>query len=98
VEMLNRCGFTAERIQHINKAGAPPWWIYGKLLRSGRISKVTLKVFDKTVWLWRRLDAVLPWSGLSILVVARRTEIGEATPATAPRAQVEVSQKRAVSR
>ena len=36
--------------------------------------KVFLKIFDKTVWLWRRIDPVLPWKGLSLIVVARRPE------------------------
>jgi hypothetical protein len=35
------------------------------------ISKLVLKIFDKTVWLWRRVDGLLPWPGLSLVVVAR---------------------------
>ena len=31
-----------------------------------------LKIFDKTVWLWRRLDRLMPWPGLSLIVVARK--------------------------
>jgi hypothetical protein len=31
-----------------------------------------LKIFDKTVWLWRLLDAVTPWPGLSAVVSARK--------------------------
>jgi hypothetical protein len=38
------------------------------------INKVTLKIFDKTVWLWRRIDPVLPWPGLSLVLVARKAE------------------------
>ena len=30
-------------------------------------------MFDKTVWIWRRIDAILPWRGLSLIVVARQT-------------------------
>jgi len=33
-----------------------------------------LKVFDKTVWLWRRIDWLLPWRGLSLVVVAKKRE------------------------
>jgi SAM-dependent methyltransferase len=97
-DLLQACGFQPESIQTMNKAGAPPWWIYGKLLGSRRISKVTLKAFDKTVWLWRRLDALLPWSGLSILLVARKVETREpAAPAVHP-SRAAVSQNQAVSR
>ncbi len=36
------------------------------------INKLTLKIFDKTVWLWRRLDPALPWRGLSLIVLGRK--------------------------
>jgi len=39
-----------------------------------QISKVTLKAFDKTVWLWKRIEGLFPWSGLSLIVVARRVD------------------------
>ncbi len=44
----------------------------GGVLRRKSINKVTLKLFDKTVWFWRRVDALLPWKGLSVIVVARK--------------------------
>jgi len=37
-----------------------------------KLSKVFLKLFDKTVWLWRLLDPLLPWKGLSLIVIARK--------------------------
>ncbi len=70
--LLERAGFRLERAHQLNKIGAPAWWIYGKLLRRSQISKVTLKIFDKTVWFWRRVDWLLPWRGLSLIVVARK--------------------------
>jgi len=54
-----------------NKVAALPWWAYSKILGAGNISKLVLKIFDKSVWFWRRLDALIPWPGLSLLVVAR---------------------------
>ena len=76
---LSGAGFEVQRVYSLNKIGAPPWWIHSKLLGSSRINKVTLKIFDKTVWLWRRIDGVLPWAGLSLVVVARKS--GDARPA-----------------
>jgi glycosyltransferase involved in cell wall biosynthesis len=72
VKLLTGQGLTVERIYNFNKPGAPPWWVYGKVLGSNRIHKFTLKVFDKTVWLWRRIDGLLPWSGLSLIMVAKK--------------------------
>jgi glycosyltransferase involved in cell wall biosynthesis len=97
-DLLQACGFHPESIQTINKAGAPPWWIYGKLLGLGRISKVTLKAFDKTVWLWRRLDALLPWSGLSMLLVARKIDTREPAPEAVRPSRAAIPANQAVSR
>ena len=69
--MVEACGFSIERVVNFNKVGAPPWYISSRLLGRERINKLALKIFDKTVWVWRRIDGVLPWRGLSVVVVAR---------------------------
>jgi len=56
----------------LNKIGALAWALYGRLLRRKSINKLSLKIFDKTVWLWRRIDPLLPGRGLSLVVVARK--------------------------
>jgi glycosyltransferase involved in cell wall biosynthesis len=70
--LLEERGFAVEQIYEFNKAGAPPWWAYSRLLNAGRISKPVLKLFDKSVWFWRRLDWLIPWPGLSLIAVARK--------------------------
>jgi glycosyltransferase involved in cell wall biosynthesis len=70
--LLEAHGFSVEKIYPLNKAGVPPWWIYSRLLGSRKISKPVLKLFDKTVWIWSRLDGLIPWPGLSLIVVARK--------------------------
>ncbi len=72
--LFSNCGFEAVQIHQLNKIGKPAWWFYGKVLGRKQIGKITLKLFDKTVWLWKRIEAVFPWSGLSLIVVARRLE------------------------
>jgi glycosyltransferase involved in cell wall biosynthesis len=85
--LLESHGFTVERVYHLNKAGAPPWWAYSRLFGSGKINKLVLKLFDKTVWLWSRIDWLLPWPGLSLIVVARKR--GAASPPGAAAEQSE---------
>jgi hypothetical protein len=46
---------------------------YSRLLGSRRISKLVLKLFDKTVWFWRRIDGLMPWPGLSLILAARKS-------------------------
>ena len=70
--MLESQGFAVEAATDFNKAGSPPWWAYGKLFGSRHINKPVLKIFDKTVWIWRRLDPLIPWPGLSLLVAGRK--------------------------
>jgi glycosyltransferase involved in cell wall biosynthesis len=78
-EAMEENGFDIERAWGFNKAGAPPWWMYSKVAGSRRINKLTLKLFDKTVWLWRHTDSLMPWRGLSLILVGRKTAAPDAT-------------------
>jgi glycosyltransferase involved in cell wall biosynthesis len=73
VSALERNGFSVERTAQLNKIGTPAWWLFGQVLKRRHISKLPLKVFDKSVWIWRRLEGILPWPGLSLIAIARRT-------------------------
>jgi SAM-dependent methyltransferase len=73
-KLLSSHGFQIEKVYSLNKIGTPPWWVHSKLLGSVHINKLTLKIFDKTVWLWRRIDWLLPWSGLSLVLIARKSD------------------------
>jgi SAM-dependent methyltransferase len=69
---LQQTGFQVVQMYQLNKIGALSWGIFGKLLGRKQISKPALKLFDKTVWFWRRIDGLLPWRGLSLVVVAKK--------------------------
>jgi hypothetical protein len=71
--LLGKIGFRIERTHEINKIGAVGWWFSSRVLHRSRISRPSLKLWDKSVWLLRRIDAILPWHGLSLVVVARYT-------------------------
>ena len=71
--LLAQTGFTVDRTMQLNKIGTPAWWLFGQVLKRKHISKVPLKLFDKSVWLWKRLERIVPWPGLSLIAVARRT-------------------------
>jgi hypothetical protein len=36
------------------------------------LGRFQLKLFDKTVWLWRRVDRFIPWKPTSIIAIARK--------------------------
>jgi glycosyltransferase involved in cell wall biosynthesis len=71
-QLLAAHGFALETVESFNKAALLPWWAYGKLFHAGSISKLVLKIFDKSVWFLRRLDILMPWPGLSLVVVGRK--------------------------
>jgi glycosyltransferase involved in cell wall biosynthesis len=69
-QKLQQVGFRVENILNFNRISRPGWYVNGKLLQKDIISPVQLKMFDRLVWLWRRLDTHLPWSSTSIIGVA----------------------------
>lgn len=70
--LLGDAGFSIEELRTINKAGRVAWLINNRLFRRGHLSKLQLKLFDKTLFLWKFLDPLLPWHGLSAIVRARK--------------------------
>ena len=71
-DLLEAERLSVERIYNFNKIGKPAWWLSSTVLRTKQINKLTLKLFDKSVWFWRRVERILPWNGLSLIVVARK--------------------------
>ncbi len=71
-EALTTAGFDVENLFNFNRIGVLGWALNGKLLGRTRMAKYQLKMFDSLVWLWRRIDFMLPWHGLSIVGVGRK--------------------------
>ena len=65
-------GLEVTSIRRFNSMAFLAWLLSGKLFGSTRLNRFTLKLFDKTIWIWRRLDPVLPWPGLTLFAVATR--------------------------
>ena len=70
--LLDSAGLEVVEQHEFNKIGSFSWWFSGKVLAQRKMNRVLLKLWDKTVWFWRRVDGLLPWSGLSLIVVARQ--------------------------
>ena len=71
---LQAAGLEITWVHEFNRPGAAAWWLNSRVLGRKRIHKLTLKLFDKTVWLWRRVDWLFPWPGLSLVVAARKRD------------------------
>jgi len=65
-------GFEVERVLHFNRITRPGWVFNGRILKRTHFSRFQLWVFDRMVWLWSRLDAILPWRSVSIIAIGRK--------------------------
>lgn len=71
-ERMTAAGFDVETVLCFNRASRPGWWLNGTILKRRTISRLQLRNFDRLVWLWRRVDAHLPWQQTSIIGIGRR--------------------------
>ena len=69
---MTEVGFTVERQFFFNKVGVMAWWVGNKLTGQRTITSWQLKLYNFLTPLFRQLDRVIPSSGLSTIVVARR--------------------------
>jgi glycosyltransferase involved in cell wall biosynthesis len=70
--LFTEAGLAVDSLHSYNRLATVSWWINSRLLRSRSISRLTLKLFDKTIWLWRLLDPLVPLPGLSLIAVGRK--------------------------
>jgi len=72
---FEQAGFEVEQILEFNRISRPSWYITGKLMKRSRISRFQLKIFDRLVWLWRRIDRFIPWKPTSLIAIAAKPQV-----------------------
>ncbi|MBI2689949.1 MAG: methyltransferase domain-containing protein [Acidobacteria bacterium] len=70
--LIADAGLEVTSIRSFNAMAYVAWVISGKLFGSRRLNRVTLKLFDKTVWFWRWIDPIISLPGLTLFAVATR--------------------------
>ena len=96
-QKMEAAGFRVEQIIRFNRITRPGWYVNGRLLKKKTFSPFQLAVFDRLVWLWRKIDKLLPWPPVSIIAIARKPAgalpdgrgsetAADVTPVTGPRA------------
>jgi hypothetical protein len=50
----------------------PAWFVSGRILKRRSLEWNQMRVYDRMVWLWRRIDKFLPWRPTSIIGIARK--------------------------
>lgn len=67
---MEQAGLRVERILDFNRISRPAWYANSRLLQRKTLSRFQLYIFDRFVWLWRRIDGLLPWGPTSIIAIA----------------------------
>lgn len=73
-QLMTDCGYTVEDILKFNRVSMPGWRFNGQILKSRTLPRLSLRIFDRFVWLWRRIDNALPWEPTSIIAIAKSSE------------------------
>ncbi len=68
--LLEARGFHVERTLFFNRVSYPGWRVAGQLLKARSLSPFSMGLFDRLVWLWRKIDNSLPWGPTSVIAVA----------------------------
>jgi glycosyltransferase involved in cell wall biosynthesis len=71
---LQQTGFAVEDILEFNRVTRPGWILNGLILRRNSFGRLQLWVFDRFVWLWRRIDNYLPWGAVSLIAIAKKQD------------------------
>ncbi len=72
--LFESLGYDIEELFTLNKVGVLGWWYRGKIARQKAIGRFGLKAFNVLVPLFKLIDPLLPWKGLSLVIVARKPE------------------------
>jgi glycosyltransferase involved in cell wall biosynthesis len=66
---LETAGFRVEHMLDFNRTSVPAWFVNGGLFKRRTFSRVQLKGLEVMMPIVRRLDAVCPWHGLSVVAI-----------------------------
>jgi len=67
-------GYDVEELFTLNKIGVLGWWYRGKVAKQKVIGRFGLKVFNVLVPIIKLIDPILPWKGLSLVIVAKKPQ------------------------
>ncbi len=73
-ELVKSAGYELEDMLTFNRISYPGWRFTGQVMKTANLSPLGMRIFDKFVWLWRRIDKSLPWPPASIIAIARRPD------------------------
>jgi glycosyltransferase involved in cell wall biosynthesis len=79
---LREAGFVIEDLRFVNRPGILGWWLNGKVLRRRVLPRSQLLAFKLLMPMLEREKDNPPTAGLSLVAIAKKTDVGVATPAS----------------
>ena len=70
--LFTNLGYEIDELFSLNKIGVLGWWYRGKVAKQQAIGRFGLKAFNVLVPIFKLIDPILPWKGLSLVIVARK--------------------------
>ncbi|MBZ5523745.1 MAG: glycosyltransferase [Acidobacteriia bacterium] len=68
-EKMESTGLPVEQMMMFNRISRPAWYVSGRILKSTALGARQMRLFDRFVWLWRRMDPLLPWPSTSLIAI-----------------------------
>ncbi len=74
-QVMEESGFSVDMVFEFNRPGLIGWILNGMVFKKNTLNKFQLKVYDSLVWLFRHIDPIIPWPGLSIVAVGSKKAV-----------------------
>ena len=71
-KLLEEAGFVVEKCRGMNSLSVPFWYLNSVVFKRKHIPLIQLKFLDTLFFFWKYIDKVIPFPGLSLLLVARK--------------------------
>jgi glycosyltransferase involved in cell wall biosynthesis/phospholipid N-methyltransferase len=69
---MKSAGYRVERVLEFNRITYPGWYVNGRVLKRRHFSRFQVDLFDRLVWIWRRIDPFIPCPPTSVIGVGVR--------------------------
>lgn len=69
---MEAAGFRIQRMLQFNRMTYPGWFLNSRILQRRTLSMMQLRLFERLVPVWRRIDRFLPWPPTSLIGIGVR--------------------------
>jgi SAM-dependent methyltransferase len=71
-QKMEQSGFQVKHILEFNRVSRPAWYLSGRVFKRRAIGTGQMRIFERLVWLMRKVDHHLPWPPTSIIGIGEK--------------------------